>query len=116
MEAVVVGGEQLEVEGGRQQFQFASRQACPRVCRRQQPAEVRVPGSGLDEQRHVCATAQRYLRAGDRPHAEEPRRVRELERAVDPVVVGERERLVAQLGGPRGELLRPRGTVEERIG
>jgi hypothetical protein len=42
--------------------------------------------------------------------------VRELQRAVDAVVVGERERLVAELGGARCELLGQRGTVEERIG
>jgi hypothetical protein len=42
--------------------------------------------------------------------------VGELERAVDAVVVGERERLVAELGGPRGDLLGQRGAVEERIG
>jgi hypothetical protein len=42
--------------------------------------------------------------------------VRELQRAVDAVVVGQRERLVAELGGARGELLGQRGAVEERIG
>jgi hypothetical protein len=42
--------------------------------------------------------------------------VRELERAVDAVVVGQRERLVAELGGACGELLGQRGAVEERIG
>src|SRR5204862_3388920 len=41
--------------------------------------------------------------------------VRELERAVDAVVVGERERVVAELGGARGELLRQRRAVEERV-
>ena len=41
--------------------------------------------------------------------------MRELERAVDAVVVGERERLVAELGRARGELLRLRRTVEERV-
>jgi hypothetical protein len=30
-------------------------------------------------------------------------------------VVGERERLVAEVGGPRGELVGQRGAVEERI-
>jgi len=39
----------------------------------------------------------------------------ELERAVDAVVVGERERLVAELGRARGELLGQRRAVEERI-
>jgi hypothetical protein len=41
--------------------------------------------------------------------------VRELQRSVDAVVVGERERLVAELGGARGELLGQRRAVEERI-
>ena len=58
---------------------------------------------------------ERDLGAGDRPHTEVLRRLRELERAVDPVVVGERERLVAELGRPGGELLGLRGPVEERV-
>jgi hypothetical protein len=41
--------------------------------------------------------------------------VGELERAADGVVVGERERLVAEVGGARGELVGQRGPVEERI-
>jgi len=55
------------------------------------------------------------LGAGDRPDAERLGSVGELERPVDAVVVGERERLVAELGGARGELLGLRGTVEERV-
>jgi len=39
--------------------------------------------------------------------------MRELERAVDAVVVGERERLVAELRRPRGQLLGQRRPVEE---
>ncbi len=61
------------------------------------------------------AAGERHLGAGDRAHAEVLRRVRELERAVDAVVVGERERVVAELGRARGELLRQRGAVEERV-
>ena len=87
-----------------------------RVRRGQQAAEVRVALRRLDEQRHVRAVRERHLGAGDRAHAERPRRVRELERAVHPVVVGQRERLVAQLGRAGCELLRQRGAVEERIG
>jgi hypothetical protein len=64
----------------------------------------------------VRAIVERQLRAGDRPHAERLGRVRELERAVDAVVVGERERRVTELGGPCGKLLGQRGAVEERIG
>jgi len=42
--------------------------------------------------------------------------VRELQRAVDAVVIGQRERLVAELGRSCRQLLRQRGAVEERIG
>jgi len=59
---------------------------------------------------------ERDFGARDRLDAERLRRVRELERAVDAVVVGERERFVAELGRPGGELLGLRGAVEERIG
>ena len=82
----------------------------------QQPAQVRVPLGGLDEQRHVRAVGQRHLRAGDRPHAEGLRRVRELERAVDPVVIGQRQGLVAELRSAGRELLGQRSAVEKRIG
>jgi len=44
------------------------------------------------------------------------RGVRELERAVEPVVVGERECLVAELDRLGGELFGQRGAVQERIG
>ncbi len=42
--------------------------------------------------------------------------VGELERAVDAVVVGERERVVAELDGASGELLGKRSAIEERVG
>jgi hypothetical protein len=42
--------------------------------------------------------------------------VGELERAVEAVVVGERERVVAELDGPGGELLGKGGAVEEGVG
>ena len=61
------------------------------------------------------AAGERDLGAGDRPQPEVLGGVRELERAVDAVVVGEREGVVAELGGARGELLRQRGAVEERV-
>jgi hypothetical protein len=63
----------------------------------------------------VRAARERHLGARDRPDAEQLRRVRELERAEDTVVVGQRERLVAELGGPRGKLLGLRGAVEEGV-
>jgi quercetin dioxygenase-like cupin family protein len=86
----------------------------PCVRRGQQPAEVGVAARILDEERHVRAARERHLGAGDRPDAERLRRVRELERAVDPVVVGDRERLVAELRSPQGQLLRQRRAVQER--
>ena len=76
-----------------------------RVRRGQQAAEIRVAARALDEQRDVRAVAERHLGPGDRPDAERLRRMRELERAVDAVVVGERERLVAELRRPHRQLL-----------
>jgi hypothetical protein len=81
----------------------------------EQPAEVRVALRRLDEQGDMRAAGQRELGTGDRPDAERLRRVGELERAADAVVVGERERLVAEVRGPRGDLVGQRGAVEERV-
>ena len=69
-------------------------------------AEVRVAVLRLAEQRHVCPAFEAHLGAGDRADAEVLCRVCELERAVHAVVVGERERVVAELGGARRKLLR----------
>jgi hypothetical protein len=63
----------------------------------------------------VRAAFERHLRAGDRADAERLRRVRELERAVDAVVVGDGERLVAELRRAQCKLLGERRAVEERI-
>ena len=79
-----------------------------RMCSRDQPAEIRVPLRRLDEDGHVRAVRESQLGAGDGTHAEVLGRVRELERAVHPVVVGERECGIAELGGADGELLRQR--------
>ena len=70
-----------------------------RVRGREQAAEARIPTPRFDEQRDVRATVERDLGASDRSHAERLRGVRELERAVDAVVIGERERLVPELCG-----------------
>src|SRR5262249_3380478 len=88
----------------------------PSVRSGQQPAEVGVARGRLDEQRYVRTARECHLRAGDRPDAERLGRLRELQRAVDPVVVGQRERAVAELGRADREILRRRGAVEERIG
>ena len=83
----------------------------------EEPAEV---GVAARRTRRGAVTWTRlgregHLGAGDRPHAERLRRVGELERAVDAVVVGQRERRVAELGRPHGKLLGQRGAVEERV-
>ena len=96
--------EQRRVERRRHELSFLGPRL--RVRRGQQAAEVRVALRRLDEQRDVRATDERQLRAGDRADADELRRVGELERAVDAVVIGERERLVAELRRAQRQLLR----------
>jgi hypothetical protein len=86
------------------------------VRRSEQPAEVGVATLAFDEQRDVRTVGESDLGAGDRPDAERLRRMCELERAVDTVVVGERKRLVAELRRAHRELLGQRGAVEKRIG
>src|SRR5690349_9296571 len=86
-----------------------------RVRRGEQAAEICIALLRLDEQRHMRAIGERDLGAGDRAHAEVLRRVRELERAVDAVVVGQRKCRIAELGGLHRELLRQRRSVEERV-
>ena len=63
----------------------------------------------------MSAAVQRHLGARDRPHAERLRSVRELERAVDAVVVGEGECVVPELGRACRELLGLRCPVEEGV-
>ena len=58
--------------------------------------------------------AHGQLGAGDRPHAAVARRLCEDERAAQVVVVGQRERLEAELGGLQGELIGLGGAVQER--
>ena len=103
-QAVVVRGEQVPVQ--RRRHWLGRLRPCPRVSRGQESAEVRVPPRRLDEQRDVRPVRKRHLRAGDRPHAERLGRMRELERAVDAVVVGQGKSLVAELRRAGGELLR----------
>ena len=78
-------------------------------------AEVRIAPAGLDEQGQMGTTVERHLGAGDRPDAQILGSVGELERAVDTVVVGERECRVAELGRTGGELFREGRTVEKRV-
>ena len=87
-----------------------------RVRRGEQPAEVRVARWPSRRAAVTCEPPSSVTSApviGRTPKC--LRRVGELERAVDPVVVGERERRVAELGGAGGELLRQGGAVEERV-
>ena len=62
------------------------------------------------------AVVERQLGARDRPDPERLQRLRHLHGAVQPVVVGQRERAVALLGRGRRQLHRMRGAVEERVG
>jgi hypothetical protein len=107
-EALVQPGQQFRVEPRVQPL------SC--VSLGQEPAEVRVAAGRLDEERDVRPVGERRLGAGDPAHAEVLRRVCELERTVDPVVVGQRDRRVVELGCADGELLRKRRPVEERVG
>ena len=113
-EAVGVGEQRLERQLGRERLGALLR---PRAGVRlgEQAAEVRVSLRRLDEQGDVRTAGQRQLGAGDRPDAERLGCMGELERAADGVVVGERKRLVAEVGGAGGELVGQRGAVEERI-
>ena len=113
-EALVQLGEQGGIERRRQQLAFLWPGV--RVRGGQQAAEVRVALRRLDEDGDVRTAVEGDLGPGDRADADELRRVRELERAVDAVVVGERERLVAELRRPQRQLLRMGGAVEKRIG
>ena len=101
---------------GRQQVALAALEPRAGVRVGEDPAEVLVAAPRLAEERDVAVVLERDLGAGDRAHAEVLGGVGELERAVDAVVVGERERVVAELGGARGELLGQRRAVEERVG
>ena len=110
-EALVQLGEQRGIERRRQQLAFL----WPGLGVRggQQAAEVRVALRRLDEDGDVRTAVEGDLGPGDRADADELRRVRELERAVDAVVVGERERLVAELRRPQRQLLRMGGAVQK---
>ncbi len=81
------------------------------------PAEVAVARRRLAQHGHVerpCVIAHGQLGAGDRPHPGIACRLGEDERAAQVVVIGQRERLEPELGGPQGELLGLGGAVQER--
>ena len=84
---------------------------------RQELAEVAVPRAVLDQQRQVqplAAILDRQLAAGDGLQPDAARDVGEDERAAQVVVVGERQRVQAELHRPLGELVGMRGPVQER--
>ena len=64
----------------------------------------------------MAAVVEIDLRSVDRPQPQRPGRDRELHRARDRVVVGQRERLVAQLQRGGRQLVGQRRPVEEREG
>ena len=86
---------------------------------REQLREIGVARARLGEQRDVegaVFVGDRQLASGDGPQAERLGGVRELERAAEVVVIGQRERLVAELVRTGDKFLRPRGAVEEGVG
>jgi hypothetical protein len=113
-EPVRVALEVLEPRARRERVRRPVARALVRL--RDQPAEVRVAGPVLAQERHVVAVLERQLGAHDRPHAERLDGGGELHRPVQPVVVGERDRRVPLLGRRRRDLDRMRGPVEEREG
>ena len=119
-EALVELGDRRERHGGLEQdavlLPLGSR---ARMRGGEDPAQVRVAPARLDEERQVSSSVglrRCHLGPRDRPDAGVLRRVGELERAVDAVVIGQRERGVAELCGPHDELLGMRRAVEERVG
>ena len=91
-------------------------QALVRVRRGEKAAKVGVTARSLGEEREVRTVLERHLGPGDRLHAESLGSVREFERAIDAVVVGQSEGRIAELGGADEQLLGQRGAVEERVG
>src|SRR6266545_3614504 len=91
-------------------------QTLVRVGGREQAAEVRVASRRLHEEGDMRAVGERRFRARDRLDADRLGGVSELERTVDAVVVGERERGIAELGRAHSQLFGKRGAVEEGVG
>ena len=87
-----------------------------RVRAREDAAEAAPALLGLHQQREVAAVVEVDLRPVDRLHPEPLGGLRELHRAAQPVVVGQREGAVARLGRSARQLLGQRGAVEEGEG
>src|SRR4029450_12138671 len=84
------------------------------IGRGDEPAEVGVPGDGLREESKVGAIGEGQLGAGDGGNISRPRRPRELHGAVEAVVIGDGQSLVAEFGGLADDLLWQGGAIEER--
>ena len=115
-EAFGVLGDEHGGRSRREQVALPSLGPGAGVCVGEDPAEVLVAAAALAEERDMGAALERHLGAGDRAQAERFRGLGELERAVDAVVVGQRERVVAERDGTCGKLLGQRGSVQERVG
>ena len=83
---------------------------------REDPAQVAPALLGVDQQGEMAPVVEVQLRPVDGLEPEPAGRLRELHRAREPVVVGQREGAVAELGRGGGQLVRQRGAVEEREG
>lgn len=80
---------------------------------RQQAAEVRVPLRRFRQQNQLRAVRECDCGAGDRLDAEGLRRMRECERAIDPVAIGERDGGIPQPVRRGEDLVGRRGSVQE---
>jgi hypothetical protein len=105
-----------EVDRGATEDPAARMLARVRVRTREEPAEVRPAGRVADQERDVAAVVERHFRPVDRAQAQRPGGLRELHRARDGVMVGERQRGMAALQRGGDELLRMRRAVEEGEG
>jgi hypothetical protein len=110
-----VGRERRPVEGGGEGA-AVRRRAGVRVGQGDQAAQVGVAGGVGRQQGQVGAVAEGELGPRDRADAGRPRRVGECQRAAEPVVVGEGQGRVAELGRALGHLLGRRRPVEEAEG
>src|SRR6478609_11202490 len=79
-------------------------------------AEIGPAARVLHEQGQMASVRQVHLCSMDRPQPKSARGDCELHRPRDGVVVGQRERLMAELQRGRSELVRKRRAVEEREG
>ena len=83
---------------------------------RDEPAQVRVPMRVLRQHRHMTVAGEGEFGARDRLQPVGTGEPRELHRTVQPVVIGERQRGIAQFERAHRELLRPRRPIEKGIG